>query len=331
MQRLFSTDDVRPRERFDYWHQVACRNILNHDSQPENQSTFHASIQSGALADIGMVVFENAAMQCWRTPRQIAQTPADMLFVCRQLTGTLGLEQDGREIVLSAGDVTLIDPQLAYGAKFSAGSSLLLFKIPPGVLEARIGSTRQMVLRSITPSDAAGGLTSSFLAMLPHYVGRLQETAAHIVRDQVLDLLAVSLATAVGAERAKISSARSLALTTVRAAIEARLTDPALDPAGIAAAAGISVRYANAVLAHEGTSIARLILATRLSRCRKALEDPLQAHRTLREIATGWGFSDMTHFGRTFKTAYGVLPSEYRALIKQARQTTNLPALSTSL
>ena len=44
MQRLFSTDDVQPRERFDYWHQIACRNILNHDSRPENQSAFHASI-----------------------------------------------------------------------------------------------------------------------------------------------------------------------------------------------------------------------------------------------------------------------------------------------
>jgi AraC-like DNA-binding protein len=30
------------------------------------------------------------------------------------------------------------------------------------------------------------------------------------------------------------------------------------------------------------------------------------------EIAYGWGFSDMTHFGRRFKAAYGLLPSEYR-------------------
>ena len=237
-----------------------------------------------------MVVFENAAMHCWRTPRQIAQTPADMLLVCRQLAGTLGLEQDGREIVLSAGDVTLIDPQLAYGAKFSAGSSLLLLQDPAAPAG---GQARQYAADGVPldyPSDAAGGLTSSFLAMLPHYVGRLQGAAEHIVRDQVLDLLAVSLATVIGAERPRISSAHSLALTTVRAAIEARLTDPALDPAGIAAAAGISERYANAVLAHEGTSIARLILATRLSRCRKALEDPLQAHRTLSENATGWEF-----------------------------------------
>jgi AraC-like DNA-binding protein len=103
----------------------------------------------------------------------------------------------------------------------------------------------------------------------------------------------------------------------VRTAIEARLPDPQLDAETVATAAGVSVRYANALLAQEGTSIARLIQSRRLERCHRALMDPLQAHRTVTEIAAGWGFSDMTHFGRRFKTAYGVLPSEFRRLKKQ--------------
>ena len=80
----------------------------------------------------------------------------------------------------------------------------------------------------------------------------------------------------------------------------------------MALAAGVSLRYANAALSDEGTSIGRLIQARRLLRCRRALEDPAQAHRTVSEIAYGWGFSDMTHFGRKFKAAFGQLPSEYR-------------------
>ena len=74
----------------------------------------------------------------------------------------------------------------------------------------------------------------------------------------------------------------------------------------------MSVRYANAVLGHEHTSITRLIRTERLERCRKALADRSQAHRTITEIAYGWGFSDMTHFGRSFKAVYGELPSDYR-------------------
>jgi AraC family transcriptional activator of tynA and feaB len=73
---------------------------------------------------------------------------------------------------------------------------------------------------------------------------------------------------------------------------------------------------ANAVLAVDGTSITRLIRARRLERCRRALEDPSQAHRRVSEIAYGWGFSDRTHFGRSFRAAFGSLPREYRRLAK---------------
>ena len=101
---------------------------------------------------------------------------------------------------------------------------------------------------------------------------------------------------------------------------EARLTDPALDAETVAAAAGVSVRYANAVLAEHDTSIMRFIQARRLERCRQALDDPSQTHRTVSEIAYGWGFSDMTHFGRKFRAAYGLLPSEHRKARRPSRQ-----------
>jgi len=86
----------------------------------------------------------------------------------------------------------------------------------------------------------------------------------------------------------------------------------------VADAVGVSVRYVNAVLSDHDTSIMRLIQARRLERCRCALEDPNQSHRSLSEIAYGWGFSDMTHFGRRFKKAYGILPSEYQIIARRA-------------
>ena len=314
MEKLFSTDAVHPRDRFDYWHDIACRKILDHDSQPECRPKFQAAIYAGRLADIGIIRFDNSPMGVSRTPRQIARATSDELLVCRQISGLLALEQNGREIAIEAGDVTLIDPLIPYRGKFSRGSNLLALKVPRRALEARVGGTREMVLRAIKPSQAEGSLLSSFAAMLPPHVGRMSPVAENLAKEHVLDLLAVSLTAAIGARTPRISSAHSVALMNVRAAIEARLTDPMLDASAVAAAAGISVRYANAVLAREGTSIMRLILARRLARCQEALRDPSQAHRTLSEIAYGWGFSDMTHFSRRFRAAYGVLPSEYRSL-----------------
>jgi AraC-like DNA-binding protein len=314
MEQLFSTETVHPRDRFDYWHDVACRNLLKHDSRPECRLKFQAAIYAARLADLGLILFNNSPMGVSRTPHQVARATRDELFVCRQMSGLLALEQNGREIAIEAGDVTLIDPLIPYRGEFSRDANLLVLKVPRRALEARVGGTREMVLRPIKPSLAEGSLLSSFAAILPPHVGRMSPVVENLAKEHVLDLLAVSLTTAIGARTPRISSAHSFALMNVRAAIEARLTDPMLDARAVAAAAGISVRYANVVLAREGTSIMRLILARRLARCQEALRDPSQAHRTLSEIAYGWGFSDMTHFSRRFRAAYGVLPSEYRSL-----------------
>jgi AraC-like DNA-binding protein len=152
-------------------------------------------------------------------------------------------------------------------------------------LEARIGDVRQVVARSIKRLEAEHGLTSSYLAMLPTYADRLDAAAAELVRDHVLDLVAVSLAKALDRGKPRLSSARSLVLVNVRVAIETRLSDPSLDAATVAAAAGVSVRYANAVLAEDGTSIMRLIWSRRLERCRRALANTAGSHRLSEETS----------------------------------------------
>jgi AraC-like DNA-binding protein len=312
MQTLFSTSDVHPRDRFDYWHDVASKTLVHHDSEPESRQDFRAELRAGALASTGLVLFENSPMTISVTARHAAHADTDPLFICRQLAGKLALEQGSREVVLAPADITLIDPRLPYAGTFFPGAQLLVLKLPRRALEARIGKTRELTARPIGSAEAESGLISAFLAMLPAHAAGLDATAAAIVEDKVLDLLAVSLARTMGHERPRVSSARSVVLMKLRAAIETRLTDPALDASTVAAAAGVSVRYANAVLADENTSIMRLILARRLARCRTALGDPSQAHRTVSEIAYGWGFSDMTHFGRRFVAAYGSMPREYR-------------------
>jgi len=318
MQQLFSTRDVHPRERFDYWHEVTRKNIVYHDGQPDNRLQFEAEIEAGVLSDISFVRTTISPLTVSRTASHIARDRNDDLLVYRQIAGTWALEQEGREVLLKAGDLTLIDPMLPASGTFSSGSDVLFIKLPRRDLEARIGKARRMVARAMKPLDPETSLVSSFLAMLPARLGKMSQVAEEVLKHQTIDLIAMSLGKMVQSDTPPVSSVRGLVLLKVRAAIETRLSDPALDGQAVANAAGVSVRYANAVLAEEGTSIARYIQERRLARCRRTLKDPQQAHRSLSEIAYGWGFSDMTHFGRSFRKAYGMLPSEYRKLASQA-------------
>lgn len=63
MEKIFSTQGIHPRDRFDYWHDIACKNIVDHDSKPECRQTFEAEIQSGVLDDVTLVLFANYGRQ----------------------------------------------------------------------------------------------------------------------------------------------------------------------------------------------------------------------------------------------------------------------------
>jgi AraC family transcriptional regulator, positive regulator of tynA and feaB len=310
VKTIFSTDEVHPRDRFDYWHSVACRTIVAHDSTPTCRQTFYAQLRRGALAEIGLFECHAGGFQFSRGGRH---PESDDLLICRQSAGEMLLEQCGREIALQPGYFMLLDPRVPYTGSLSASASSLVLKVPRHLLESRLGRAPQVMSVSVAPAPGEAALTSSLLAMLPDLAEGLAKGAAEeMVREQVLDLVALSVGNAMGKENARVSSARAVVLMKIRSAIEARLADPGLDARSVATAAGVSVRYANAALADEGTSLGRLIQTRRLLRCRRALEDPSQVHRTVSEIAYGWGFSDMTHFGRKFRAAFGILPSEYR-------------------
>src|ERR1700675_2671758 len=251
MKKLFSTADVHRRDRFDYWHNVACKTLVDHFSKPECRQTFEAQIETGTLADIELILFENSPMNAIRSAQHLARAEDGDLFVCRQISGVLALEQERRHVLLKAGDFALLDPLLTYSAKFSSGSKLLVLKPPRRALESRVGQTREMVAIPISRSNPEFVWTSSFLAMLPEISDSMTQAAKEIAKEQIFDLIALSLMRAMGLSNPRISSARTVALLNVRAAIESRLSDPTLDPASMAKAAGVSVRYANSLLAER--------------------------------------------------------------------------------
>lgn len=320
MDTIFSTDEVHPRDRFDYWHDVACKTIVEHDSRPEHRTRFAARIRAASVGNSDVVLFSNSPMTVAHNTRHLANTRDDQIFLCKQITGKLQLEQDARDCLLTPGCLTLLDPRLPYNGAFSGNSELLVWKLPRRELEARLGLTRAFVGHRLAPGDGFSAFLASYVSLVRDHVENIPLGGAGQIESQLLDLTASVFSNGLKRKR-NFSRSKTLVRLNIKAAVEAHLAEPKIDMATLAAAAGVSVRYANSVLAEEQTSLSRFILDRRLERCRIALADPAQAHRSVSEIAYGWGFSDMTHFGRRFKKAYGVSPRDYRKhLMYDARE-----------
>ncbi len=314
MQQVLTTADVPPRDRLAYWHDVSSRVFVGHECHIRNAAAFDATVLHAPLGQIGIVDIASTGLnEAGRVPRSFAHGEEHDFYLCLQLSGTTGVNQDGRDAIIGPGDFHLQDTRRPYWSRYSETWRQLIVQIPRRALVARLASTSQLTARPVSYANNMGGLVSDYLRMVHARIDTLQDDERAHVGDQVLDLIAMVLAAhAAGDDLPKLSSARSVAMLQLRTAIEQRLDDPALNPETAASAAGISVRYANALLAEEGLSLQRLIVLRRLERCRLALEDPGQAHRTIGDIAYGWGFSDLSHFSRRFKRAFGRAPGDYR-------------------
>ena len=302
---------MHPRDSADYWRDVVAKDfvklVLTRDG--EQLSGERPLRHCGQPRRFGL---RGRSHSCARAERDISRTDSDCFFVCLQLTGRSTHFRDDRHCVVEDGSFFILDPRRPFTGRVDKRGKMLSVRVPRQELEVRAGNAAALTSRTLNSRDPVAGLASGFLAMLAERIDTIDKSAAAKVSAQALDLVMLALAAGTGASGITYSSRRAVTLTLLKSAIEARLHDPELKPASAAAAAGISIRYANALLAEEDTGLERYIIESRLQRCRRALEDPAQGHRMIGDIAYSWGFSDLSHFGRRFKAAFGCAPGDYR-------------------
>lgn len=126
------------------------------------------------------------------------------------------------------------------------------------------------------------------------------------------------------AEHADLTGAGDPLLRRAKEHIEECLGDLALRPDEVAAAINVSTRTLNRLFEAGGISVSSWIRRRRLERCRETLADPRAGQLTISSIGSQWGMCDAAHFSRTFKTAYGVTPREFRRDAQRRRGATAL-------
>jgi hypothetical protein len=219
VKTIFSTRDLHPRDRFDFWYSVACRNLAQHDATPASRQTFQAELRMGSLADVELCLFIRSAMAFSHTSRHAALAGTDDLFVCRQLGGRLELEQEGRQAVLESGDFALLDPTRAYWGRVVGDSSLLLLKVPRRAMESRVGRVRDVTACAATSARGEQSIAASMLALLPEQASGLGAVGRDMVREQLLDLVALCLRGSAAKGGAQATSAQALVLARIRAVV----------------------------------------------------------------------------------------------------------------
>jgi AraC-like DNA-binding protein len=176
------------------------------------------------------------------------------------------------------------------------------------------------MLESVLPH--AGSYTGEHLEQRNN-VSRLLGACISTLADDVLTSTAESIGTAIELTLGMLGAAltqhressdigpRTSLYRRLTSFIEEQLADPNLSPAMIAQKHHISPRYLHLIFSEHGTTVGTWIRSRRLAKCRAELAN-LRKDRSVTEIAMDWGFNDVAHFSRSFSSAFGISPREFR-------------------
>ena len=131
MQPFFaSTANVAPRERYDYWHDVVCRNLVDLDYRLIGEGPFDAAFHHTPVSDLHLCRVQASPHCAQRSTAGIVRSASATLVFNFVLSGSLIAEQDGRVARLGAGDGTLCDADRPYRLHSAEAFDIACIRIP---------------------------------------------------------------------------------------------------------------------------------------------------------------------------------------------------------
>ena len=271
----------------------------------------------GSITDLGRVrvcSVQSNATKVERTPKLARDDLEPRIFLAVQMAGSSLIVQNGREAVLRPGDIAFSESTSPYSLLDNEGIRQHFFSIPISGLALPHDTVRQMAAVTLSPGHPVADLASTYFNRIAARPDIFAQPGADAVGQPSIELVRALITTHLDASALLEEPQHATLRLQVLEFIRARLADPELNAAQIAAAHHISVRHLYHVLGEGGISLGDWIREHRLEECRKALSHPQSRNSSITRIAHQWGFRDPSSFGRSFRAAYGVSPREWREM-----------------
>ncbi|MFK7957099.1 MAG: helix-turn-helix domain-containing protein [Lysobacterales bacterium] len=306
-ERVFATGN--PEE----WQAHVCEVFTQLQLNKVDRPNFAASAVERQLGSLHLADITAGGQAVHRGRRQIADRHADHCYLLIQKTGgCLFSSEQYDPTMLKAGDALLVDAQKPYLLEFERPSNQLCITVPNEDLRMyapRFGKT--------LAGHRLNG-ASSVSRVLAAAIDDLQETASAAPQDLDVSIdvfyqvLTGCLKREVLERLTERKGRHMSSFNELVNFVAENLSSKNLTLHQAADELCVSARTLQRICNEEGTTFRKLVLTTRLTAAAHALRQRGCVEDTsITEVAYRFGFSDLSHFSRSFKVRFGVSPALY--------------------
>ncbi|MEV1002299.1 helix-turn-helix domain-containing protein [Nonomuraea sp. NPDC050202] len=232
--------------------------------------------------------------------------------------GTIRAAWGAREAKVAAGEVYPHDMARLEGCEITGSAEreefeMLLLAFPKSLLPFGAADLDRVLGRSVRGTSGLGAVLRNFTATLTDRTSALGSADRSRMGMALVDLATAFLAGEIEESSGAGPGRPRHGLTLrIQAYILSHLRDPCLSPRDIAAAHHISLSYLHRLFQDQSETVAAWIKGRRLERARRDLADPAFSALPIHAVAGRWGFVHPADFSRSFRTAYGMAPRDFR-------------------
>ena len=311
----WSTAEVDPKDRFDYWRTVRANGLFGATTElaQEQRLLFCGELALRKFGSAGLIKLRASPHYVERGPADIAKAQGDSLCIYQQRGG------GSRFWVGDFGDFSIANGHFATGHSdlpyhsiplAQDGFDFRVLKVPVADISVAIAGLPDLAAKPFGDHPVLMPLLESCFCDLTEAADDIDPATAKATVQTVSQLALIARGLVQPRSRIAQRAIRAGRLSLARRLIANCLAQPQLSPSYVANLIGISVRHLHVLFEEASLSFAQTVTALRIERSRRLLcEAPAM---TIAETALASGFDSIATYYRVFRANQGITPGDFR-------------------